>query len=94
VVDPVEQNAAVARKLGLEFPIVSDPGLAVIDRYGLRHVNAVPGVDVARPATFVLDGAGVVRWRSLTENYRIRPHPDDVLRALDGLAAPAGIAGG
>jgi peroxiredoxin len=84
VVDPVSKNAEVARRLGLEFPILADPDLTVIDRFGLRHAGGIPGADIARPATFVLDGEGVVRWRDLTENYRIRPHPDDVLRAIDG----------
>ena len=84
VVDPVEKNAEVASALGLEFPILADPDLAVIDRYGLRHAHGIPGADIARPATFVLDGDGMVRWRDLTENYRIRPRPEDVLRAIDG----------
>jgi peroxiredoxin len=86
VVDPVAQNAAVTRKLGLGFPILSDPDLAMIDAYGLRHANGIPGSDIARPATFVLDANGVVRWRDLTENYRVRPRPEDVLRAVDAVA--------
>jgi len=84
VVDPPDRNAQVVRELGLEFPIVSDPDLTVIDQFGLRHADGIPGADIARPATFVVDGDGVVRWRDLTENYRIRPRPDDILRALDG----------
>ncbi len=85
VVDPVEKNAAVAAARSLEFPILADPDLAVIDRYGLRHSEGIPGQDIARPATFVLDRDGVVRWRDLTDNYRVRPRPDDILRVLDGL---------
>ena len=85
VVDPVEQNAAVVRKLGLGYPILADPTLATIDAYGLRHVGGNGSQDISRPATFVLDANGVVRWRDLTENFRIRPRPDDVLRAIDGM---------
>jgi peroxiredoxin len=84
VVDPPDRNAQVVRELGLDFPVLSDPDLAVIDRFGLRHAGGIPGADIARPATFVLDRDGVVRWRDLTENYRIRPRPDDVLRVIDG----------
>ena len=84
-VDPVEQNAAVVRKLGLEYPILADPDLAMTDAYGLRHVGGHGSADIARPATFVVDANGVVRWRDLTENFRIRPHPQDVLRAIDGM---------
>ncbi len=84
-VDPVEKNAEVVERLGLEFAILADPDLAVIDRYGVRHAEGIPGADIARPATFILDREGVVRWRDLTENYRVRPSPDDLLRAIDGL---------
>lgn len=46
---------------------------AILDK-GAQDVRALvrPGRD------------GVVRWRDLTENYRVRPRPDDVLRAIDG----------
>ena len=85
VVDPVETNVRVVERLGLDFAILADPDLTVIDRYGLRHSEGHGGADIARPATFVLDRDGVVRWRALTGNYRLRPHPEDVLRAIDGL---------
>jgi peroxiredoxin len=83
VVDPVATNARVADRLGLTFPILSDPHLTAIDRWGVRYSEGDGGGDIARPATFVLDADGVVRWRDLTEDYRRRPRPDDVLRALD-----------
>jgi hypothetical protein len=87
VVDPVERNAQVAERLGLDFSILADPDLSVIDAYDLRHRGGGHGVDIARPATFVVDRDGRVAWRDLTENYRVRPHPDDVLRAIDAAAA-------
>jgi peroxiredoxin len=86
VVDPVEKNAEVVARLGLGFPILADPDLTVVDRYDLRHVGGYPGgADIARPATFVLDAAGIIRWRDLTENYRERPSPTAILAALDAL---------
>lgn len=85
VVDPVERNAEVAASLGLDYRIAADPDLAAIDAYGLRH--DAPGFDapIARPATFVIDADGIVRWRDLTENYRLRPRPEQILAVLDGL---------
>ncbi len=76
------KNAEVAERLGLAFPILADPDLVAIDRYGLRHAGGMPGADIARPATFVVDRNGIIRWRDLTANYRQRPHPGDVLRAI------------
>jgi len=84
VVDPVERNAKVVADLGLDFRILSDPDLQVIDRYDLRHAGA-PGGDIARPASFLIDRSGIVRWRDITENYRIRPHPAVILGELDKL---------
>lgn len=85
--DPVQQNAQVVEWLGLEFPVLSDAELAATDAFGLRHADASPyGGDVPRPATYIL-ADGVVRWRDLTDNWRIRPRPDDLLAALDRLAA-------
>ena len=86
-VDPVEQNRAVVERLGLSFPVLSDPELRAIDAFGLRHVGGYPMAeppatgDIARPAVYVIDG-GAIRWRDLTDSYRIRVDPDDVLEAL------------
>jgi peroxiredoxin len=84
--DEVDQNRQVTEWLGLEFPVLSDRDLAATDAFGLRHAGASPdGKDLPRPATFILEG-GAIRWRDLTESYRIRPRPDAVLEALRGLA--------
>jgi peroxiredoxin len=86
-VDPVEQNRGVVERLGLSFPVLSDPELRAIDAFGLRHVGGYPMAeppatgDIARPAVYVID-AGAIRWRDLTDSYRIRVDPDDVLAAL------------
>ena len=83
-VDPVEQNAAVVRDVGLGYHILSDPQLATIDAYGVRHDRSGEP-PIARPATFLIDADGVIRWRDLTENFRLRPKPDSILAAIDAL---------
>jgi peroxiredoxin len=83
VVDPVATNAELARTAGLEFPILSDPELRVIDAYGLRHVAAHDGRDIALSATVLIDADGVVRWTTVTRNVRVRPAPEEVLAAID-----------
>jgi len=90
VVDPPDRNAQVAADVGLDYRILSDADLRVIDAYDLRHDDPASGLSIARPASFLLDANGVVRWRDLTDNYRYRPHPDAILAAIDALgAAPA-----
>lgn len=91
MVDPVETNAQLARDAGLSFPILSDPDLRMIDAYGLRHVAAHDGKDIALSASVLIDGDGVVRWKSVARNVRVRPDPGESLAAIDaiqGSAAP------
>ncbi len=83
--DSIGQNRTVVEQLELEFPVLSDNGLAATTAFGLRHIDAAPtGGDVPRPATYLIEG-GKVRWRDLTDNWRIRPRPDDLLRAIAAL---------
>jgi peroxiredoxin len=87
VVDPVETNAELARNADLAFPILSDPDLQMIDAYGVRHVAAHDGKDIALSASVLIDGDGIVRWTSVTRNVRVRPDPGEALAAIDRLGA-------
>jgi hypothetical protein len=42
-------------------------------------------VGIARPAELLLDPSGTVRWRDLTDDYRVRARPEAVLEAFDGI---------
>jgi len=82
-VDSPEESAALCKKAGYTYTFLSDPKAEVIRRYDLLHRGAgVDGKDIARPAEFLVDSSGVVRWMSLTEDFRIRTTPDDVLKAI------------
>jgi peroxiredoxin len=89
VVDSVEQNAEVVRDVGLDYRVLSDPTLAAIDASGLRHEQEAGQPPIAHPASFLIDADGVVRWRDLTDNYRLRPRPDTILAAIDHLDGAA-----
>ena len=83
-VDPPEINRRQSQKLGYKFPLLSDPGAKVIRRYDVLHPGAGPkGADIARPAEFLLDPNGVVRWVNLTENIAVRARPEQVLTAFN-----------
>lgn len=78
--DAPEVSAELARKAGYTFPILSDRDAAVIREYDLVHKGAgMGGADVARPAEFLLDRTGTVRWRNLTEDYRVRARVEEIL---------------
>lgn len=59
----------------------------MIRRYDLVHAGAgIEGQDIARPAEFLVDSSGIVRWVNLTENYWVRARPEqmlDVARTLE-----------
>ena len=82
VVDPVETNLGVAESMGIDFPILSDPDLVAIDAFGLRHAGGSPdGGDIARPAIYLVRD-GIVRYRALTDNWRVRMRAEDLLQIV------------
>jgi peroxiredoxin len=84
--DTVEENQQVARRLRLDYPILSDADLQLTDALGLRHEGAaMDGGDIPRPATFIAL-SGAIRWRDLTDNWRVRIRADDLLREARELA--------
>lgn len=89
-VDPPDINQRQSKKLGYTFPLLSDPNAKVIRRYEVLHPGAGPkGTDIARPAEFLLDSDGIVRWVNLTDNIAVRARPEQVLKALNQ-PAPVG----
>lgn len=74
------------RAAGAEFTFLSDTEGRLMDRFGLRHRGGgADGADIAQSASFLFDAEGRVAWYRVAENYRVRPHPDEVLRAVDRL---------
>ena len=89
-VDPPEINRRQSQKQGYTFPLLSDPKMHVIRRYDVLHPRAGPkSADIARPAEFLIDSSGIVRWVNLTENIAVRARPEQVLEAFSQLS-PAG----
>jgi peroxiredoxin len=79
-VDKPEVSRDLMQKAGYTFTFLSDPNTEVIRRYDLVHAGAGEnGQDIARPAEFLVDTSGTVRWVNLTENYWIRARPEDIL---------------
>jgi peroxiredoxin len=82
-VDTIEENARLADALGLEFPILSDVQEEAIREWGLVHENAKPGGGaIARPGVFLVEPDGTISWRRMTDDYRVRLRPEDVLNVL------------
>lgn len=72
------------QQAGYTFTFLSDPNTEAIKRYDLVHAGAgEKGHDIARPAEFLVDSTGTVRWLNLTENYWVRARPEQVLEVAN-----------
>lgn len=73
--DPPETLKKFADSRGITFPLVSDPGSAIIRRYGLLNETMDPKTrffGVPHPGTFILDTSGLVTARYFEEAYQER----------------------
>jgi peroxiredoxin len=83
-VDPVNVNLWLSEKAGLTLPLLADPGERIIRSYDLLHIRGGPkGVNIARPAEFLVDPSGTVRWVNLTDDVRVRARGEEVLRVAE-----------
>jgi peroxiredoxin len=83
-VDQPDISRRHRQKLGYTYTFLSDPKAEVIRRYDLLHRGAGPkGTDIARPAEFLIDSTGTIRWVNLTENIAVRARPEQVMGAFE-----------
>jgi len=81
----VDRVAAENGGYMLDFDLLSDPGAAIINRYGLFNVDDPRGRAIPHPTVYVIDMDGAVHWKFTEVNYRIRPENADILSALGEL---------
>lgn len=67
-----------------DFTFLSDPDHAVISRYGVLNPSGTRR-GIPHPAVYVIDKAGVVRWRDIQTDYKVRPPNAAILTALSAL---------
>ena len=80
--DTPQQSADLSKKAGYTFPILSDPNAETIRKYHLLHPGGGPeGHDISRPAEFLVDTTGTVRWANFTEDIRVRARAEEMLAA-------------
>lgn len=76
--DNTERSRELAAKLKVPYAILSDVDHRVIDAYDLYNAEG----KISRPATFVLDTTGMVRWSFFEEDYKVRPLDDVIFEEL------------
>ena len=92
-VDDPETSKTFASKIAADgkgpvsFPLLSDPGHATIDAYGL-HDAAYDGQEfegIPHAAVYVIGRDGRVAWARVSDDYRKRPSIAEIRTALETL---------
>lgn len=85
-IDTPAQNAGMAEKLVLPFPVLSDPdGTKAIKPLDAWNSDG----NVAKPAIIVVSADGTEEYRYVGEDFADRPGDEDVLAAIERLELPS-----
>jgi len=76
----------------VSFPFLLDEDRTVTKTYGLYHRLGKDAINIAHPATLVIDSGGTVRYIYRGENQTDRALIEQVMEALRKLAASAEMA--
>jgi peroxiredoxin len=75
--DTPDTTKRLRGEAGYTFAFLSDPQSETIRRFDLLN----PDGKTARPADFLIDATGTVRWRMVTGDYYVRARPNQILAA-------------
>ena len=91
VVAVVAQRSQVVRRYvedrGLPFNILVDEAREVVKAYGVWHPIGVDAWNIARPALFLIDQAGGIRYSFIGRHQEDFPSHQQIQAELDKLAA-------
>ena len=86
--DSPEVLAGFAAKTGIGYTLLSDEKSAMIDAFGLRDPSYGEGSyahGVPKASILLVDAKGVLRWKSVATDYKIRADNATILKAVDAL---------
>lgn len=96
--EEAEKGRDLLQRLKLPFVVLSDTALEAIDRYGVRDVSPSEATkargisQLSKPSAFIIDGAGIVRYRYVGKNAADRPKNEELLRALGEVDEPVQVS--
>ncbi len=71
---------------GLPFNILIDETRDVLRAYGVWHKFGLDAWNISRPALFLIDRSGAIRYSFIADRQDQFPSSAEIDRALDGLA--------
>ena len=73
-------------KNGITFPLLVDKTREVIKSYGVYHWLSLDAYNIARPATFIIDKTGIIRYMYIGSHQFDLVKPSEILESLKGVA--------
>jgi len=88
---PQKHTQALAARFDAPMQFMLDPGNRAARALGIDAPGGIPlgmglqgyAVDTVLPTLLIIDGTGTILFADLTDNYRIRPDPENFLAILD-----------
>jgi peroxiredoxin len=83
----VAQKAEAVRRYieetGLPYDILIDETRAVAKSYGVWHAWGLDAYNIARPALFLIDRSGLIRYSFVAKRQDQYPSPEEIMGAID-----------
>ena len=70
---------------GLPYDILIDETRAVAKSYGVWHAWGLDAYNIARPAVFLIDRSGLIRYSFVAKRQDQYPSPDEIMKAIEEL---------
>ncbi len=87
VVAVVAQSSTVVRRYieetGLPFNILIDESRDVLKAYGVWHRLGLDAWNIARPALFLIDRTGAIRYSFVADTQQEFPSHEEIVAALN-----------
>jgi peroxiredoxin len=91
VVAVVAQSSSVVRRhieeTGLPFNILVDESREVLKAYGVWHRIGLDAWNIARPALFLIDRSGTIRYSFIGDSQEEFPSHEEIVKELDKLGS-------
>jgi peroxiredoxin len=85
----VAQKAEAVRRYieetGLPYDILIDETRAVAKSYGDWHAWGLDAYNIARPAVFLIDRSGTIRYSFIAQRQAQYPSPEEIMGAIERL---------
>ncbi len=87
VAQPSEAVRTYIEETGLPFNILIDGSRDVLKAYGVWHAVGLSAWNIARPALFLIDRSGAIRYSFVADRQDEFPSPEEIeeeLRKFEG----------